>query len=171
MRVVRHFRNHGARFIAYLFAFVLLVGAWWLGKKLGSPTIDQIIYHFQNGNDGLEDADPKILRSFLGFVIALPILLATILFAIQQALLSDKAIRFIRAHKNSTESRLIFRLAAKAAFMGRKAFKKYVPLGLVVFAGFILANKIALWSHLKNLEESQFFQEHYKEPSNVVAPK
>ena len=171
MRVVKHIRNHGARFITYLFAFVLLMGAWWLGRKLGSPTIDQIIYHFQNGNDGLEDADPKILRSFLSFVIAVPILLATILFAIQQALLSEKTIRFIKAHKNTTESRPIFRLVAKAAYMGRKVFKKYVPLGLVVFAGLILANKIALWSHLKNLEESEFFQENYKEPSNIVGPK
>ena len=171
MQIIKHFRHHGARFFTYLFAFVLLMGAWWLGKKLGSPTIDQIIYHIQNGNDGLEDADPEILHSFLGFVIALPILLATILFAIQQALLSDKAVRFIRSHKNSTESRLMFRLAAKAAFMGRKAFKKYIPISLVIFAGFILGNKIALWSHLKNLEESEFFHEHYKEPSNVVAPK
>ena len=171
MRVVKHIRNHGARFIAYLLAFVLLKGSWWLDWEFGSPPIDQIIYHIQNGNDGLADADPKILRSFLVHVVALPILFATILFSAQQALLSDKTIRFIRAHKNSTESRLWFRFAAKAAFMGRKAFKKFIPIGLVIFAGFILANKIALWSHLKNLEESEFFKENYKEPSNVVAPQ
>jgi phosphoglycerol transferase len=171
MRVVKHIRNHGARFGSYLFAFVLLKGAWWLSWKLGSPSIDQIIYHLQNGNEGLGDADPKILRSFLVHVVASPLLFATILFAIQQALLSDKIISFIRAHKNSTENRLSFRLAAQTAFILRRGFKKYIPIGLVIIAGIFLANNIALFSHLKNLEESEFFQENYKAPSKIVAPK
>lgn len=171
MRAVRHIKNHGVRFITYLFAFVLLKGSWWLSWKLGSPTIDQIIYHLQNGNEGLAEADPRIFRSFLVHVGALPFLFASILFTFQQVLLSDKILRFIRAHKNSTESRPIYRLAAKSALLGRKAFKKYLPIGLLIFASFILANKVALWTHLKNLEESKFFQENYKEPSNVIAPK
>lgn len=171
MKVLRHVRNFGARFSAYFFAFVLLKGAWWLGWKFGNPTIDQIFYHLQNGNDGLADADPKILRSFLAHVVALPFLFALILFATQQSLLSDKSLRFIRLHKNSTESSPTLRLLAKAAFIGRKSFKKFIPIGLVIFAGFILANKVALWSHLQNLEESGFFEENYKEPSKIVAPK
>lgn len=171
MKALRHIRNHGARFSAYFFAFVLLKGAWWLGWKFGNPTIDQIFYHLQNGNDGLADADPKILRSFLAHVVALPFLFASILFATQQILLSNKALRFIRSHKKSTENSSTLRLLAKAAFIGRKSFKRFIPISLVIFAGFILANKVAIWSHLKNLEESEFFEENYKVPSKVVAPK
>lgn len=169
--VLRRIRRYGVRFSVYLLAFVLLKGAWWLGLKFGSPSIDQIIFHIQNGNEGLADTDPKIFRSFLVHVLALPFLFATILFGVQQALLSDRAIQFIRAHKRSSEPHISFRLAANAVLMGRKAFKKFVPISLLFFASFILANKVALWSHLKNLEESEFFQEHYREPEKIVAPK
>lgn len=151
-----------------------LKAAWWIGAKFGSPTLEQIIFHFQNGTDGLADADPTIFRSFVVHIIVLPILFATILFSIQQVINSSKATRFInRCSASDSGAGPAKRLVARSGRFLQVVFSWYLPIGILLLGTFVIANKVALWSFLKNQEVSTFIDEHYRAPQdqNIVPPK
>lgn len=167
-------KKHSIRFLSYLLAFIFLKAAWWIGAKFGSPTLEQIVFHFQNGTDGLADADPTIFRSFIVHVIALPFLFALIVYAVQQLINSAAATRFINHYESSniSVSPTHRRLAKTGRFLQR-VFSWYLPFGILLFGAFIIANKVALWSFMKNQEVSTFIEDNYRPPSeqNIIPPK
>lgn len=159
--------------MSYFLAFMLLKGAAWIGAKFGSPTFDQIIFHLQNGTDGLADADPEVFRSFVIHVIALPLLFTIGLFAIQQIVNSKGITRFIRHYQYEDQQPYPLKSLARIAYALQYVFSKFIPIGFLIIAALVMANKVALWRYIQNQEESTFFEENYRAPAaqNVVAPQ
>ena len=116
MKLKRIKRQH-VHFLSYWLAFVFLKAAWWIGAKFGSPSLEQIIFHFQNGTDGLADADPDIFRSFAIHVLFLPLLFAAILFALQEWINSSRVTRLINRY--GTTIRVDDRLKRALALLAR----------------------------------------------------
>lgn len=171
---LRRIRRHGAHFVSYFLAFALLKGSVWIGAKFGSPTLDQIIFHLQNGTDGLADADPEVFRSFVIHVGALPLLFAVILFSIQQVANSQIVSQFIRRTLGQPSDASRFNcLLARVGFAFQWGFSKFIPIGLLLVAGVVMANQVALVRYLKNQEESTFFAENYRVPESqhISAPQ
>lgn len=167
--VMKRIKKHGVKFTAYLGAFVLLKASWWIGATFGSPTLEQIIFHLQNGADGLEDADLGIFYNFTIHVVALPFLFATILFGIQQFLLAPRGVSFAERYRTSNKN--LYRWLAYILSFLQAGFVRYIPIGLLIFSALVIANKVALWSYLQNHEVSEFIDQNYVAPKNITAPK
>lgn len=167
--VIKRVKKHGAKFAAYLGAFVLLKASWWIGATFGAPTLEQIIFHLQNGTDGIADADPGIFYNFAVHVILFPILFAAILFGIQQGLLSRKCVDC--AENYGASRNRICRWLARVVLLLQSGFSRYIPIGLLVFSGVVMANKVALWGYLQNHEISEFIDQNYVTPKNITAPR
>lgn len=166
------FKKGHVQFLSYLVGFMLLKAAWWIGAKFGSPTLEQIIFHLQNGTDGIADADPDIFRSFAVHVIFLPCVFAALVYGLQQWVNSSRTSTYIRHHKLPTESSI----GVRSVVLGLEAlqwiFSRYLPIGILLLAAVIFGNKIAIWSFLQHQEVSTFIDDNYVFPKNqhIKAP-
>jgi len=70
---------------AIAFAVFLFSGVLWLKDKFGSVTLDQIIYHFEFGSEGLLTADPAFAASFIRACVLIPLLAVIIVFIFNEA--------------------------------------------------------------------------------------
>lgn len=172
MKLKRIKRQH-VHFLSYWLAFVFLKAAWWIGAKFGSPSLEQIIFHFQNGTDGLADADPDIFRSFAIHVLFLPLLFAAILFALQEWINSSRVTRLINRY--GTTIRVDDRLKRALALLARGLqylFSRFLPIIVLLFGAFVISNKVALWGFLQHQEISTFIDENYRAPAeqHIIPP-
>lgn len=169
--VLKRIKKHGARFSAYLIAFFSLKLAWWIDRNFGSPTFEQIIFHLQFGADGLIETDPGLLRSFALHCVLSPLAFTFAIFAIQKAVLSERTKTYIHEFYKKRTAENTSQLIAKLLTQLRKAFLNFLPISLVIVGAVFLTSKLAIWSHLKNYEESEFFENNYVEPSSIISPK
>jgi len=82
----RHFIRGFVRFITYLAAFFLTAIAYWIAVNFGEPSLEQLLYHAQFGLGGLVDTDAAIIKSFLVWCIALPLITALMLVLIEYSI-------------------------------------------------------------------------------------
>lgn len=68
------------RYTAFFFSVFLLCCTYWLNRKFGVVTLDQIIYHFEFGADGLLSGDSDFFYSFLKGCILPPVALIFIIW-------------------------------------------------------------------------------------------
>lgn len=169
--VIKHIKKHGARFSAYLIAFFSLKLAWWIDRNFGSPTFEQIIFHLQFGADGLIDMDQGLMRSFVRHCLLSPLAFTFIIFAIQKAVLSGITKKYIHEFYRKRTAENTSEFIAKLLTQLRKAFLNFLPISLVIIATVILTSKLAIWSYLKNYEESEFFENFYIEPRSIESPQ
>ncbi|MES2200707.1 MAG: sulfatase-like hydrolase/transferase [candidate division FCPU426 bacterium] len=74
------------RYAAYAAAGFLLVSGFWLKKKFGTPSFEQVLYHLQFGSEGLADADADLIHSFVKFCLKLPLAAALLPMALEPLL-------------------------------------------------------------------------------------
>ena len=52
-------------FIIYFLAFFLIATGSWVFRYFGSPSFEQILYHFQFGVEGVAHADQEVLNGLV----------------------------------------------------------------------------------------------------------
>lgn len=172
--LLKHYGKGWVRVVIYLAAFFLLSFTRWLDRYFGLPTFEQILYHLQFGYDGLAETDPALIRSFILDCIAVPVVLAVTMFFIEALIMSEKISNFLnhlRVSRLANWQGHILRWAAWILKLTRTVFVAYLPLTLMVITFVLLANKLAIWSPLKNRDDIKFFDTHFAAPEAILAPR
>lgn len=63
-------------FVIYLASFFLVAISYWIATHFGKPPLEQVLYHAQFGRSGLVDTDLTLVKSFIVFCGALPMIFA-----------------------------------------------------------------------------------------------
>ena len=83
------------RFLAILAGCLLYAIPRWLNEEFGQVSIDQVLYHLRFGSEGVLTSDPEIIHRFLWRGLALPIVLALLLWGL------DAWVRYLRGHPDA----------------------------------------------------------------------
>lgn len=82
----RHVVRGIIRFLTYLSAFFSISIAYWIVKNFGEPSLEQLLYYAKFGLEGLIDTDTAIIKSFLSWCIALPLVISILLVLIEYSI-------------------------------------------------------------------------------------
>lgn len=166
----RHFARAGIRFLTYLVAFFLTAIAYWIADNFGEPSLEQILYHAQFGVGGLVDTDAAVIKSFLGWCIALPLTLALALVLIEYSIamfLTHGSTHWLTRPARMANIRL---LKVFYWFIGHRA-----PLYTLAASSIYFGMQFSLTIFIKHQFGDDYFGAHYVYPAQVkiepVKPK
>ncbi|MDO9051031.1 MAG: sulfatase-like hydrolase/transferase [Methylotenera sp.] len=158
----RHVVRGFVRFFTYLAALFLISIAYWIADNFGEPSLEQILYHAQFGVQGLVDTDAAIIKSFLSWCIALPLLTSILLVLIEYS------IALFLTHGSS---HWLTRPARRANIHFLKVFYWFIghraPLYTLVIAGIYFGMQFSLTVFIQHHFGKDYFAEHYVTPVEV----
>lgn len=154
------------KFSTYWLGFFFAVCGLWVNRKFGEPSFEQVIFHLQFGAEGLRDADPALLDSFLKNCILYPIFAATFVYFLEYIVVGVKRYGYEQ----------FFRLAKTAVLKGLMVvrdtleritfwlFSKRVPVIMLFVGAAILLTKLSFWSYALQARHSGFADDMYVQP-------
>lgn len=158
----RHVLRGAVRFVTYLCAFFLVAVAYWVADNFGEPSLEQLFYHAQFGMGGLIDTDAAIIKSFVIWCIALPILISLLLVLIEYSI--ALFLTHGSSHWLTKPARLanIHFIKVFYWFIGHRA-----PLYALTVATVYFGVQFSVTVFLHNLFGKDYFSAHYLNPAEV----
>ena len=90
LKIFKEISTHKAKFTLYLLASFISMNIIWLFREFGYPTAEQIVYHIQNGPEGLNGIDHALIRSYVKNVLLAIFLYAAIFTILEIRTLETK---------------------------------------------------------------------------------
>lgn len=158
----RHYLRGSIRFLVYALAFFLAAIAYWVNSNFGKASLEQVLYHTQFGMTGLVDTDVGIIKSFVSWCIALPLITALLLVLMEYSI----ALYLIHGSKHWFAKPVkIFNLR------GIKIFYWFIshraPLYLLIICAVYFAIQFSISAFVHNQFGRDYFGEHYIYPQKV----
>jgi len=154
-----------AKFAVYLLAFFFLLQSFWIKRTFGSPTLEQILYHFQFGSDGLLTTDQAIVFSFVKWCVLLPIGCAAL------ASVFEWLIKSIHSRGLFPTILLIRKLIATACWHALVALNYLVKfrasLLFLVISVLYWVHNVSGFKYLGSYFGPDYFSAHYVSPHQV----
>lgn len=147
LKIFREIRIHKVKFSLYLLASFLSMNILWFFREFGYPTAEQIIYHIQNGPEGLNGIDQAFIRSYIKNV-----LIAIFLYA---AIFTIIDIHFLKLNWN------------KHLKGFPKTLSRLGPLYLFIIVVLFEVYQSRLYEFLKPLPSEDFIEKNYVNPREL----
>lgn len=166
----RHYLRGSIRFLVYAFAFFLAAIAYWVNSNFGRASLEQILYHAQFGLQGLVDTDVGIIKSFISWCVAFPLLTALFLVLMEYSI----ALFLIHGPKHWFAKPIsIFNLRSIKVFYWFIGHRAPLYTLLACFAYFAVQFSFATF--VRSQFGNDYFGAHYVNPKTVkverIAPK
>ena len=158
------------KFSLYWIGFFMLATGFWISRKFGEPSFEQVLYHLQFGSEGLLDTDTGLLKSFIRYCIIFPTIPAGLVYFYER-FITSLSITGSDVTLNSSK-KLLTGLRQKSWVSIYKlslfTFKAKLPLTLLVISAIFLLSKVTFWSYLLNSNESKFIEDNYIAPVSIT---
>lgn len=161
------------RFLAILAGCLLYAVPRWLTDEFGSVSIDQVLYHLRFGSEGVLTSDPELTRRFLWRGLALPLLLALLLWAVDgwvgrvHARGTGWPLPLLRAARD--------RLRAGGHWLGewihrgaRHTLPRIVPLVVLGAGGAFFVDSFSVARYVRAYFGEDYFSDTYVDPARVA---
>ena len=165
-----------AKPFAYLLGCLLYGVSDWLTDEFGSVTVDQVLYHLSFGTQGLLNSDPELFWRFIRRGIALPTLIALLLWS------ADCFISYSRVHGvAATWDRIgaaigaatgwLRRMGHLAVRVGYQVFHRQLPLVVALAGAVYFVDSFSLVSYVRQYFGPDYFGDSYVDPRTVALKK
>lgn len=142
------------RFFLYFIAIISLSSVFWLCRKFGNPSIEQFIFHFQVGTDGLDKFGTILLFNYLKNCILVPFICAFIVVLVEEELKKYFNKKDIKIHRSVV-----------------CIFGKNIPIYIFLSALIIASMRFGLLLYLDTTSNVDFIKENYINPKTVTLVK
>lgn len=152
------------RFLAILLGCLLYAVPRWLNDEFGRVSLDQVLYHLRFGASGLLSSDPELATRFLWRAIALPTLLAAVLWVLDTRVRQWRAATAKGAGAGGAPSPLrasMRRLAAHAVL------PRIVPLVVLGAGAAYFVDGLSVARHVRGYFGEDYFSAAYVDPARV----
>ena len=145
----------------------------WLTDEFGSVTIDQVLYHMRFGTQGLLATDPELIRRFLWRAVALPLVLAMVLWG------ADEWIKHVYSHPHKWPGPWLSRayrwMRIRARRIGSALFRlmrhgasRAIPLMVLGAGAAFFIDSFSLGRYVRSHFGEDYFSGSYVDPSRVA---
>jgi phosphoglycerol transferase len=147
LKIFKEISAHKAKFTLYLLASFISMNIIWLFREFGYPTAEQIVYHIQNGPEGLNGIDHALIRSYVKNVLLAIFLYAAIFTILEIRILKTKWMK---------------------SFQGlSKSLSRLGPLYLLIVVLISQGSQIHLYEFLAPLPDEDFIEKNYVNPNQL----
>ncbi|MEI6093701.1 MAG: sulfatase-like hydrolase/transferase, partial [bacterium] len=153
----------------YWLSFTLCITGFWISKKFGEPSFEQVFYHVQFSLTGLMQADPELVKSFLKNCLIYPVVLALFVYLYEILLNTIRKIGLKRSVLifKRTSYKFMRTIFGFSLFF----FQKKLPIFFLIGASIFFLSKISFWSYLQDQKRKDLFSENYVEPGQITSPQ
>lgn len=147
LKIFKEISTHKAKFTLYLLASFISMNIIWLFREFGYPTAEQIVYHIQNGPEGLNGIDHAFIRSYVKNVLLAIFLYAAIFTILEIRILETKWMKSFQSLS--------------------KSLSRLGPLYLLSVVLIFVASQAHLYEFLKPLPSEDFIEKNYVNPKQL----
>lgn len=155
--------------------FFLAIGLW-LNSTFGEPSFEQILFHLQFGTEGLLDAPSKLILDFIVHCAGYSFLAASYIIAAHYIVqrvdehgykgINNNAIKYITS--------VIYKITLFVKSPIGPGAGRSLPYIILVISALFMLTKLSFWgyagTHFKASQYSNFIDEHYVPPTNIIQP-
>lgn len=154
------------RFLAILAGCLLYAIPRWLNEEFGQVSIDQVLYHLRFGSEGVLASDPEITHRFLWRGLALPIVLALLLWGL------DAWVRHLRVHPEAWPRpwlRAVWQgVLAVLRHAAHHTLPRIVPLVVLGAGVAFFVDNFSVARYVRGYFGEDYFADAYVDPARIT---